>query len=182
MAGGSCSKEHPTDRQCPKCGLWYSLKGIDSHKRNCSRVPDGFVMVPQHALPDGFDPSDALADAETPELLADGEEHAERPMGDGATPNGSNPSPDGSNPSPEPVETPSGEVVLPDGGEVQDLPDFSDLEEDDVDEDDQDDAADVDEATCPHCGDGFGMTPEEAAEQLAGEPGTCSDCGGEVQA
>ncbi|MWG34162.1 hypothetical protein [Halomarina oriensis] len=158
MAGASLSREHPSDQQCEHCTLWFSKTGIHNHEAHCpvSELPDGVTVVREDGLAVEDERDDRAPD--TSEEVADT---------------------DDASPIPLAPDTPNeeGAVVLPDGGSVEDVPNFDDLQEN-ADEDD----GEQDEATCPHCGSGFGMTPEEAAEHLAGETGTCGDCGGEVQA
>lgn len=57
MAGGSISKEKPTDQQCRSCSLWYDSRGIERHESNC----------------DGSRPDDPAGEVETFDPAADRE-------------------------------------------------------------------------------------------------------------
>lgn len=46
MAGGSKTREDPTDQRCEHCGLFYSSQGIGTHEPNCPVASLDVDVVP----------------------------------------------------------------------------------------------------------------------------------------
>jgi hypothetical protein len=81
------SPQSSSDQQCPHCGKWFNLRGIDSHRRNCSLKGYDATLVPLEDSPSpdvdagDVDGTDHCADP-TPTTATDGGEALEPPTPD----------------------------------------------------------------------------------------------------
>ncbi len=157
MSGGSREPEDVKDVQCTNCGLYFSSKGIHSHRDSCDHPEWAEPLVPL----EGESETDGSG---APERV--GPTPSE---GSGAT--DTSPEPEGSDPTPT-AETDGGLGLAgapePSGG----------FEEEPVDEEPEPEAENEE---CPGCGHDLGATESELRERFEDDPFKCGSCGKRLQ-
>ena len=164
MAGGSKTREDPTDQRCEHCALFYSSQGIATHEPNCP-IADLDVDVVPAAESQGLS-----EEAESETVSTDGEDQGGSPEVD-------------PEPSPREAVTDGGATGLGLGGPPAQP---SSAADDDGDLQDDEDV-DVDDETydCTECGTDTGYSDDDldsAFSETTDRHGfrgyiNCDDCG-----